>query len=81
MWDFYCADQGEEESIPSFATWVEGPLSQIQDKFPDKLTHLGGTETSQGLPVPWVQKEYLGQCQILFCQSSCRLHAFPRGMP
>ena len=29
MWDFYCADQGEEESIPSFATWVEGLLSQI----------------------------------------------------
>ena len=28
---FYCADQGEEESIPSFATWVEGLLSQIQD--------------------------------------------------
>ena len=39
MHDFYCADQGEEESIPSFATWVEGLLSQIWDKFPDKLTH------------------------------------------
>ena len=31
MWDFYHADQGEEESIPSFATRVEGLLSQIQD--------------------------------------------------
>ena len=40
MWDFYCTDQGKEESIPSFATQVEGLLSQIQDKFPDKLTHL-----------------------------------------
>ena len=39
MWDFYHADQGEEESIPSFATWVEGLLSQIQDRFPDKRTH------------------------------------------
>ena len=39
MWDFYHADQGEEESIPSFANRVEGLLSQIQDKFPDKLTH------------------------------------------
>ena len=39
MWDFYHADQGEEESIPSFATWVEGLLSKIQDRFPDKLTH------------------------------------------
>ena len=39
MWDFYRADQGEEESIPSFATRVEGLLSQIHDKFPEKLTH------------------------------------------
>ena len=39
MWDFYHTDQGEEESIPSFATWVEGLLSQIHDKFPEKLTH------------------------------------------
>ena len=38
MRDFYCADQGEEESIPSFATRVEGLLSQIHDKFPEKLT-------------------------------------------
>ena len=29
MWDFYHADQGEEESIPSFAIRVEGLLSQI----------------------------------------------------
>ena len=39
MRDFYRTDQGEEESIPSFATWVEGLLSQICDKFPEKLTH------------------------------------------
>ena len=39
MWDFYHADQGEEESIPSFATQVEGLLSQIHDKFLEKLTH------------------------------------------
>ena len=39
MWDFYHADQGEEEYIPSFATQVEGLLSQIHNKFPDKLTH------------------------------------------
>ena len=38
MRDLYRADQGEEESIPSFATWVEGLLSQIHDKFPEKLT-------------------------------------------
>ena len=39
MQDFYHADWGEEESIPSFATRVEGLLSQIQDRFPDKITH------------------------------------------
>ena len=30
-----------------------------------------GAETPQGLPVPWVQEEYLGQCEILFHLSSC----------
>ena len=30
---------GEEEPIPSFATRVVGLLSQIWDRFPDKLTH------------------------------------------
>ena len=39
MQDFYCTDQGEEESIPLFATRVEGLLSQIHDRFPEKLTH------------------------------------------
>ena len=37
MRDFYRADQGEDESIPSCATRIEGLLSQIRDKFPDKL--------------------------------------------
>ena len=39
MRDFYRADQGEEESIPSFATRMGGLLSQITDKFPEKFTH------------------------------------------
>ena len=39
MWDFYPADQEEDESIPSFATQIEGLLSQIGDRFPDKLPH------------------------------------------
>ena len=38
MQDFYCTDQGEE-TIPSFATGIEGLLSQIRDRFPDKLPH------------------------------------------
>ena len=37
MRDFYRADQGEDESVPSYATRIEGLLSQIGDKFPDQL--------------------------------------------
>ena len=37
MRDFYRADQGEDESIPSYTTRIEGLLSQIRDKFPDQL--------------------------------------------
>ena len=45
MRDFYRADQGTEESIPSFATQVEGLLSQIHDKYPDETYFSRGTET------------------------------------
>ena len=37
MRDFYKADQEEEESVTSYATWVEGLLSEIRDKFPDQI--------------------------------------------
>ena len=37
MRDFYRADQRKEESVTSYATWIEGILSQIRDKFPDKI--------------------------------------------
>ena len=37
MREFYRADQGEDESIPSYATRIGGLLSQIRDKFPDQL--------------------------------------------
>ena len=39
MRDFDQADQGEGETIPSFATQIEGLLSQIRDRFPDQLPH------------------------------------------
>ena len=39
MRDFYRADQGEDETIPSFATRIEGLLSQIRDRFPNQLPH------------------------------------------
>ena len=37
MRDFYRADQREDETIPTYATRIEGILSQIRDKFPDQL--------------------------------------------
>ena len=39
MRDFYRADQGEDETIPSFAIRIEGLLSQIRDRFPNQLPH------------------------------------------
>ena len=39
MRDFYRADQGDDETIPSFATRIEGLLSQIRDRFPNQLPH------------------------------------------
>ena len=39
MRDFYRADQGEEETILSFATRIEGLLSQIRERFPNQLPH------------------------------------------
>ena len=51
--DFYCADQSEDDSIHSFATWIERLLSQIRDRFPDKLPHQE-EQTLMGLSVPRV---------------------------
>ena len=39
MRDFYRADQGEDETIPSFGTRIEGLLFQIRDRFPNQLPH------------------------------------------
>ena len=37
MGDFYSADQGEEETVTSFATRIEGLLSHVRDKFPNQI--------------------------------------------
>ena len=37
MRDFYRAEQWEDETIPSYATRIEGLLSHIRDRFPDQL--------------------------------------------
>ena len=37
MGDFYCANQGEEEAVTSFATCIEGLLSNVRDKYPQQI--------------------------------------------
>ena len=37
MGDFYRASQGEEESATSFATCIEGLLSNVRDKYPQQI--------------------------------------------
>ena len=37
MGDFYCTDQGEDETVTSFATHIEGLLSYVRDKFPNQI--------------------------------------------
>ena len=37
MGDFYRASQGEEESVTSFATHIEGLLSNVRDKYPQQI--------------------------------------------
>ena len=37
MGDFYRASQGEEESVTSFATCIEGLLSNVRDKYPQQI--------------------------------------------
>ena len=38
MGDFYCTDQGEDETVTSFATCIEGLLSYVRDKFPNQIS-------------------------------------------
>ena len=37
MGDFYCIDWGEDETVTSFATCIEGLLSYVRDKFPNQI--------------------------------------------
>ena len=37
MGDFYHANQGEEETVISFATSIEGLLSYVRDKYPPQI--------------------------------------------
>ena len=35
--DFYRADEGQDETVTSFAVQIGGLLSQVRDKFPDQI--------------------------------------------
>ena len=37
MGDFYCANQGEGETVTSFATCLKGLLSCVRDKYPHQI--------------------------------------------
>ena len=37
MGDFYCTDQGEDETVTYFVTRIEGLLSYVRDKFPNQI--------------------------------------------
>ena len=37
MGDFYRANQGEDETVTSFAIQIEGLLSHVRDKFPNQI--------------------------------------------
>ena len=47
MGNFYTGDQGEEETITSFATRIEGLLSRVRDKFPNQIPFFQGSITMQ----------------------------------
>ena len=81
MRDFYHADQGEEESIPSFATQVEGLSSQIWDKFPDKLTHPEEQRLLKDQLFHRCKKSIWDSVKYCFADPHVDYRHFPRGMP
>ena len=67
MRDLYQTDQGEEETIPSFATRIEGLLSQIRDRFPDQLPHQEEQRLLKDHLFCGSRKSIKRQCEVLFC--------------
>ena len=65
MRDFYIADQGED--VTSFATSIEGLLSQIRDKFPNQIPLQEEESLLKDKLFYGSCKRYLGQCQIQPC--------------
>ena len=56
MGGFYHANQGEEETVTSFATCIEGLLSYVRDKYPQQNTPGQRTAIVKTQAVPWMPK-------------------------
>ena len=62
MGDFYRASQGEEESVTSFATCIEGLLSNVRDKYPQQIPQAKEQQLLKA--VLWMPKGDQIQCQV-----------------
>ena len=65
MGDFYHASQGEEESVTSFATYIEGLLSNVRDKYPQQIPQAKEQQLLKDrLFVSWMPEGDQRQCQV-----------------
>ena len=62
MGDFYRASQGEDESVTSFATCIEGLLSNVRDKCPHQIPQAKEQQLLKDMTVLWMQKGDQRQC-------------------
>ena len=81
MRDFYRADQGEHETIPSFATCIEGLLSQIRDRFPNQLPLQEEQRLLKDHLFHGSWNDIRDSLKYCFARCFSRLHAIPGGMP
>ena len=54
MGDFYHAEQGEDETVSSFATCIEGLLSYVRDKFPHQIPMAKEQQLLKRQAVSWL---------------------------
>ena len=70
MRDFYRADQGEDETIPYFATRIEGLLSEIRDRFPNQLPHQEEQRLLKDNLFHWSRKSIRDSVKYCFADAS-----------
>ena len=70
MRDFYRADQGKDETIPSFATQIEGLLSQIRDRFSNQLPLQEEQRLLKDCPFHGSQKSIRDSLKYCFADAS-----------